>query len=58
MPVLAVGDEKSFRLTMAVAMRAAAMDVHELVIVGSGHWLMEEQLVATVAAMRTFLDRR
>jgi pimeloyl-ACP methyl ester carboxylesterase len=56
MPVLAVGGEKSFGATMAVVMRAAAMDVHELVIPGSGHWLMEEQPVATVAAVRAFLD--
>jgi pimeloyl-ACP methyl ester carboxylesterase len=56
MPVLAVGGEKSFGLTMAVVMRAAATDVHELVIAASGHWLMEEQPIATVAAVRAFLD--
>lgn len=58
MPVLAIGGEKSFGSTMAVVMRAAATNVQELVIPGSGHWLMEEQPVATVAAVRTFLDRR
>jgi pimeloyl-ACP methyl ester carboxylesterase len=58
MPVLAVGGEKSFGPTMAVVMRAAATDVHGLIIAGSGHWLMEEQPVATVAAVRAFLDRR
>ena len=56
MPVLAVGGEKSFGSTMAVVMRAAATDVQELVIANSGHWLMEEQPVATVAAVRAFLD--
>ncbi len=56
MPVLAVGGEKSFGSTMAVVMRAAAIDVQELVIPNSGHWLMEEQPVATVAAVRAFLD--
>jgi pimeloyl-ACP methyl ester carboxylesterase len=56
MPVLAVGGEKSFGSTMAVVMRAAANDVQELVIPNSGHWLMEEQPVATVAAVRAFLD--
>ena len=56
MPVLAVGGEKSFGPTMAVVMRAAATDVHELVIAGSGHWLMEEQPIATVAAVRAFVD--
>jgi pimeloyl-ACP methyl ester carboxylesterase len=57
MPVLAVGGEKSFGPTMAVVMRAAATDVQEQVILGSGHWLMEEQPAATVAALRAFFDR-
>jgi pimeloyl-ACP methyl ester carboxylesterase len=58
MPVLAVGGEKSFGPTMAVVMRAAATDVQELVIPDAGHWLMEEQPAATVAAVRAFLDRQ
>ena len=58
MPVLAVGGEKSFGPTMAVVMRAAATDVQELVIPGSGHWLMEEQPLATIAALRAFLNRQ
>jgi pimeloyl-ACP methyl ester carboxylesterase len=58
MPVLAVGGEKSFGRTMAVVMRAAATDVQELVIPDAGHWLMEEQPAATVAAVRAFLDRQ
>jgi len=56
MPVLAIGGEKSFGPTMAVVMRAAATDVRELVIPNSGHWLMEEQPAATIAAVRAFLD--
>ena len=58
MPVLAIGGEKSFGPTMAVVMRAAATDVTELVIPNSGHWLMEEQPAATIAAVRTFLDQK
>jgi pimeloyl-ACP methyl ester carboxylesterase len=58
MPVLAVGGEKSFGPTMAAVMRFAADDVQESVIPGSGHWLMEEQPGATVAAVRAFLDRQ
>jgi len=58
MPVLAIGGEKSFGTTMAVVMRAAATDVQELVIPNSGHWLMEEQPAATVAAIRAFLDHQ
>jgi pimeloyl-ACP methyl ester carboxylesterase len=57
MPVLAIGGEKSFGATMAVVMRAVATDVHGAVIPGAGHWLMEEQPQATVAAVRAFLDR-
>ena len=56
MPVLAIGGEKSFGATMAVVMRAAATHVQETVIAGSGHWLMEEQPAATVAAVRAFLS--
>jgi len=57
MPVLAIGGEKSFGTMMAVVMRAAATDVQELVIPGSGHWLMEEQPVATVSAVCSFLNQ-
>jgi pimeloyl-ACP methyl ester carboxylesterase len=57
-PVLAVGGEKSFGATQAVVMRNAAMDVTEIVIPDAGHWLMEEQPVATVKAIREFLDRK
>ena len=30
----------------------------EVVIAGSGHWLMEEQPAATVAAVRAFLNEQ
>ena len=56
MPVLAVGGEKSFGPTMTAVMRFAATDVQEPVIPDAGHWLMEEQPAATVAAVRDFLD--
>ena len=55
MPVLAIGGDHSLGSTMAFIMRFAADDVHELVIPGSGHWLMEEQPAQTIAAIRTFL---
>jgi pimeloyl-ACP methyl ester carboxylesterase len=57
MPVLAIGGEKSFGLAMADVMRFAATDVTALSIANSGHWLMEEQPAATVAAIRAFLDK-
>jgi pimeloyl-ACP methyl ester carboxylesterase len=55
MPVLAIGGERSFGATMAHVMRFAADDVHQVVVANSGHWLMEEQPEATVAAIRAFL---
>ena len=55
MPVLALGGEKSFGLTMAVVMRAGGSDVTEGIVPGSGHWIMEENPAATVALVRRFL---
>jgi pimeloyl-ACP methyl ester carboxylesterase len=56
MPVLAIGGDHSLGSTMAYIMRFAADDVREVVVPDSGHWLMEEQPKATVAAIRSFLD--
>jgi pimeloyl-ACP methyl ester carboxylesterase len=56
-PVLAIGGAKSFGPTMAVVAQAAFTNVEGLTIADSGHWLMEEQPAATVAAVRTFLDK-
>jgi pimeloyl-ACP methyl ester carboxylesterase len=56
-PVLALGGEKSFGTTMAAVMRFAANDVEEGVIPDSGHWIMEENPKATIALVRTFLER-
>ena len=55
MPILAVGGEKSFGPTMAVVMRAAASNVREAVIPGSGHWVMEENPNATIKVITDFL---
>jgi pimeloyl-ACP methyl ester carboxylesterase len=56
MPVLAMGGEKSFGPLQAVIMRHVATNVREAVIAGSGHWLMEERPIETVALIRNFLD--
>jgi pimeloyl-ACP methyl ester carboxylesterase len=56
MPVLAVGGERSFGPLQAVIMRQVATNVREAVVTGSGHWLMEERPVETVALIRKFLD--
>jgi pimeloyl-ACP methyl ester carboxylesterase len=58
MPVLAIGGEKSFGAEEAVVMRNAAVNVTEVVIPDSGHWLMEEQPTATITAIRGFLDQK
>ena len=54
-PVLAIGAEKSFNTAMATEIRFVADDVTTGVIPGSGHWLMEEQPAATMAAIQAFL---
>ncbi|MFG1276146.1 alpha/beta fold hydrolase [Xanthobacter autotrophicus] len=55
-PVLALGGEMSFGLTMAEVMKFAATDVQGAVVPGSGHWIMEENPTATVALVKAFLD--
>jgi pimeloyl-ACP methyl ester carboxylesterase len=55
MPVLAIGAEKSFGTAQAEVMRFVASDVTVQVVANSGHWLMEEQPAATVAAITDFL---
>jgi pimeloyl-ACP methyl ester carboxylesterase len=52
------GDMWALGPTMAAVMRFAAANVEEKVIANSGHWLMEEQPEATVAAVRAFLDAK
>jgi pimeloyl-ACP methyl ester carboxylesterase len=57
MPVLAVGGEKSFGPMMATVMRAAADDVTQAQVPGSGHWIMEENPSATTGLVLDFLSR-
>jgi pimeloyl-ACP methyl ester carboxylesterase len=57
-PVLALGGDKSFGLTMAEVARYAASDVQGDVVPNSGHWIMEENPTATTALVRAFLDAR
>lgn len=56
MPLLAVGGESSFGATMAEVMRAAATNVRASVIPQSGHWVMEENPLATITLVRSFLE--
>jgi len=57
MPVLAIGADKSFGTAQADDLRFVATDVTGIIIPDSGHWLMEEQPAATIAAVRAFLDK-
>jgi pimeloyl-ACP methyl ester carboxylesterase len=54
-PVLAIGGEKSFGIGFAKEIGFAANDVRAQSIPDSGHWLMEEQPEATMAAIESFL---
>lgn len=58
MPVYALGGQYSFGTQMAEVMRATADNVEGGVVPDSGHWIMEENPVATVALVRAFLDRQ
>jgi pimeloyl-ACP methyl ester carboxylesterase len=55
MPVLAIGGDKSFGTMQADLLRFVASNVTAQVIANSGHWLMEEQREATVAAIKAFV---
>jgi pimeloyl-ACP methyl ester carboxylesterase len=57
MPVLAIGADHSFGSAMADDVRFVAADVTSVVIANSGHWLMEEQPEATMAAIVEFLGK-
>ena len=57
MPILALGAEKSFGDQQAAIMRDVGTNVEGGIIVGSGHWIMEEQPTQTVSKIRAFLDK-
>jgi pimeloyl-ACP methyl ester carboxylesterase len=56
MPVLAIGGDKSFGAALPGELLNVANNVSSVIIINSGHWLMEEQPVATMAAIRKFLS--
>jgi pimeloyl-ACP methyl ester carboxylesterase len=55
MPVLAIGGAKSYGPGLATEISFVADDVKGVSIDDAGHWLMEEQPDATMAAIRAFL---
>jgi pimeloyl-ACP methyl ester carboxylesterase len=57
MPVLALGGDHSFGTGMADVLRFAALDVTGGVIPDSGHWIMDENPEATIAAVTGFLRK-
>jgi pimeloyl-ACP methyl ester carboxylesterase len=56
MPVLAIGGDHSYGMALAGELAFVATDVKGVSIANSGHWLMEEQPDATVAAILAFLE--
>ena len=55
MPVLAIGGDHSYGLALTDELKVVATNVKGVSIANSGHWLMEEQPDATLAAITTFL---
>jgi len=55
-PVLAIGGEKSFGPEMAVVAKAAFSNVQGVVIPDAGHWIMEENPKAAIAAIQAFIQ--
>jgi pimeloyl-ACP methyl ester carboxylesterase len=58
MPVLAMAGEKSFAPLMPGFVKAVAANVTTSVIPDSGHWLMDENPTATIAALSAFLAEK
>ncbi|HWF76767.1 MAG TPA: alpha/beta hydrolase [Caulobacteraceae bacterium] len=56
MPVLAIGGDHSYGTALAGELSYVATNVKSVSIANSGHWLMEEQPDATVAAILAFLE--
>ena len=57
MPILALGAEKSYGLTMKEDLDQVATDVQGGIVPDSGHWVMEEQPEATTRLVVEFLTK-
>jgi pimeloyl-ACP methyl ester carboxylesterase len=57
MPVLAIGGASSYGAGLASDLKIVAYNVQSVTIPNAGHWLMEEQPDATVAAIVAFLNQ-
>ncbi len=56
-PILALGGEKSYGVHMATELEFVATDVKGGVVPNSGHWIMEENPVATTKLVLDFLKK-
>ena len=56
MPVLALGGEKSFGTAQADTLRFVATNVTMGIVLGSGHWIMDENPKGTTALIVDFLS--
>ncbi len=56
-PVLSIGGDKSLGVALGAQVKLVASDVTVVVIKDAGHWIMEEQPTATMAALIRFLER-
>jgi len=57
MPVLALGGEATFGPMMGAVMRCVADNLEEAIIPDCGHWITEEQPVATTKLVVNYLYR-
>jgi pimeloyl-ACP methyl ester carboxylesterase len=58
MPVLAIGGDHSYGVSMKPELEFVASDVQGAVISDSGHWIMEEQPQQAIAAITMFIAAR
>ena len=55
MPVLVIGGEKAMGVPLAATMKVVSPKSQAVVLVNTGHWLMEENPKAAIDAMESFL---
>ncbi len=57
MPILAMGGEKSLGPLVGSQFALVGTRVTPLVVIGAGHWLLEEKPAEVIAAVKSFLNR-
>jgi pimeloyl-ACP methyl ester carboxylesterase len=56
-PVISIGGDKSLGTALGAQVKLIARDSTVVVIKNAGHWIMEEQPTATMAALTRFLEQ-